>query len=207
MTKVDPVEERLSRSRSTRPPLQSAAIALPGEEQILDEADRALAGHIRGFSALRPFLGPAFVAAVAYVDPGNFATNISAGAKYGYQLLWVVLLANLMAMLIQTMSAKLGIATGMNLPEICRTRLPRPVVVGLWAQAEVIAMATDVAEFVGAAIGLNLIFGIPLFPAGVITAIAAFGILALQSRGFRTFEIVISALVAVVVAAFLWTSF
>ena len=115
-------------------------------------------------------LGPAFVAAIAYVDPGNFATNIAGGAKYGYLLLWVILAANLMAMLIQNLSAKVGIATGKNLPELCREHFPRPVSCGLWVQAELIAMATDLAEFVGAAIALNLLFGVPLFAAGLITA-------------------------------------
>ena len=128
-------------------------------------------------------LGPAFVAAVAYVDPGNFATNIQGGAKFGYALMWVVLLANLMAMLVQYLSAKLGIVTGRTLPELCRERFPRWMSVGLWLQAEVMAMATDVAEFLGAAIGLNLLFGVPLFTAGLITGVIAFGILELQRRG------------------------
>jgi manganese transport protein len=137
------------------------------------------------------------------VDPGNFATNIAGGAKYGYMLLWVVLAANLMAMLVQSMSAKLGIATGFNLAEVCRQKFPFPAVVGLWIQAEVIAMATDLAEFIGAAIGIHLLFpGVPLFVAGILTAFAAFGILAIQSRGFRGFEAVIAALVGVIVAAF-----
>jgi manganese transport protein len=149
-------------------------------------------------------LGPAFVAAVAYVDPGNFATNISGGAKYGFLLLWVILTANLMAMLIQNLSAKIGIATGRNLPEICRERFPRPVSYGLWIQAELIAMATDLAEFVGAAIALNLLFDVPLFPAGLITAVIAFGILALQRRGHRSFEIAIVALLAVILFGFLY---
>src|SRR5207247_3884532 len=137
----------------------------------------------RVLRALLPFLGPAFVAAVAYVDPGNFATNVTAGSRFGYTLLWVVLAANIVAMLVQSMSAKLGIATGMNLPEVCRARLPRWAAVPLWIQAEVVAMATDLAEFVGAAVGLNLLFGLPLLVAGVITGIAAFLILALQARG------------------------
>jgi manganese transport protein len=149
-------------------------------------------------------LGPAFVAAVAYVDPGNFATNISGGAKYGYLLLWVILSANLMAMLIQNLSATIGIATGRNLPEICRERFSRPVSFGLWVQAELIAMATDLAEFVGAAIALNLLFDVPLFPAGLMTAVVAFGILALQNRGYRTFEIAIVALLAVILFGFLY---
>jgi manganese transport protein len=152
-------------------------------------------------------LGPAFVAAVAYVDPGNFATNISGGAKYGYLLLWVILTANLMAMLIQNLSAKIGIATGRNLPEICRERFPKPVSFGLWVQAELIAMATDLAEFVGAAIALNLLFDVPLFPAGLITAVIAFGILGLQKRGYRTFEIAIAALLAIILFGFLYETF
>ena len=129
------------------------------------------------------FLGPAFVAAVAYVDPGNFATNIQAGAKFGYALMWVVLAANLIAMLVQYLSAKLGVATGRSLPEVCRDRFPRWGSIGLWLQAEVIAMATDVAEFLGAAIGLNLLFGVPLFIAGLLTGVIAFGILGLQTAG------------------------
>jgi manganese transport protein len=118
-------------------------------------------------------LGPAFVACIAYVDPGNFATNVQSGAKHGFLLLCVVLAANLMAILVQHLSSKLGIATGRNLPELCRARFPRGVTWGLWGQAEVVAIATDLAEFVGAAIALNLLFGIPPLPAGVITAIAA----------------------------------
>jgi manganese transport protein len=185
------------------PNVDAAVVALPGELRVLNAAQRALSGERRGLRALLPFLGPAFVAAVAYVDPGNFATNIAGGARYGYMLLWVVLVANLMAMLIQTMSAKLGIATGLNLAEVCRERFPQPVVVGLWIQAEVIAMATDLAEFMGAAIGIHLLFpAVPLFAAGVITGIAAFAILAIQSRGFRRFEAVIAGLVGVIVAAF-----
>jgi len=181
---------------------RTAERALPGERRVLEAANRSLRGESRGLRALLPFLGPAFVAAVAYVDPGNFATNITAGSRYGYTLLWVVLSANLIAMLVQGMSAKLGIATGLNLPEVCRERLPRPVNFLLWVQAEVVAMATDLAEFVGAAIGLNLLFGIPLFPAGVITGAAAFLILALQARGFRSLEAVIAGLVGAIVAAF-----
>jgi manganese transport protein len=150
-----------------------------------------------------PFLGPAFVAAIAYVDPGNFATNIAGGAKYGYLLLWVILSANLMAMLIQLLSAKVGIATGRSLPELCRERFPRGVSVGLWIQAELIAMATDLAEFVGAAIALNLLFGMPLLPAGLVTAVVAFGLLGLQSRGYRRFEIVIAGMLGVILLGFL----
>jgi manganese transport protein len=158
-------------------------------------------GRLRGFFAM---LGPAFVAAVAYVDPGNFATNISAGAKYGYLLLWVILAANAMAMLIQYLSAKIGIATGRNLPQLCREHFPRPVTVGLWIQAEVIAMATDLAEFVGAAIALNLLFDVPLFAAGLITAVVAFAVLDLQRRGYRRFETVIMGMLGVVLLGFIY---
>jgi manganese transport protein len=181
---------------------RAAERALPGERRVLEAANRSLTGQSRGLRAVLPFLGPAFVAAVAYVDPGNFATNITSGSRYGYTLLWVVLSANLIAMLVQGMSAKLGIATGLNLPEVCRERLPRTVNFLLWVQAEVVAMATDLAEFVGAAIGLNLLFGIPLFPAGLITGAAAFLILGLQARGFRSLEAVIAGLVGAIVAAF-----
>jgi manganese transport protein len=149
-------------------------------------------------------LGPAFVAAVAYVDPGNFATNLQGGAKFGYALLWVVLAANLMAMLVQYLSAKLGIATDHNLPELCRAHFPRPVSWGLWVQAEIMAMATDVAEFLGAAIALNLLFGVPLLVAGGITGVIAFGILELQRHGYRRFELAIAALLGIVFAGFLY---
>ena len=175
---------------------------LPGEPRVFRAESESLAGERRGLRGFWPFLGPAFIACVAYVDPGNFATNMAGGAKFGYLLLGVIVAANLMAMLIQSMSAKLGIATGKNLPEACRDRFPRPVTVGLWVQAEVIAMATDLAEFLGAALGLNLLFGIPLFLAGVITGIVAFGILALQARGFRRLEAVIAGLVGVILLSF-----
>ncbi|HZV52561.1 MAG TPA: Nramp family divalent metal transporter [Candidatus Dormibacteraeota bacterium] len=180
----------------------AAGTALPGERRVLEAAQRSLAGEARGLRALLPFLGPAFVAAVAYVDPGNFATNVAGGSRFGYMLLWVVLAANLMAMLIQALSAKLGIATGMNLPEVCRARFPRPLNLLLWVQAEVVAMATDLAEFVGAALGLNLLFHVPLLPAGLITGAAAFAILGLQARGFRSVEAVITGLVGAIVVAF-----
>src|SRR5438128_8061361 len=176
--------------------------ALPGELRVLKAAERSLNGQHRGIRAVLPFLGPAFIAAVAYVDPGNFATNMAGGSQFGYMLLWVVLSANLMAMLIQSMSAKLGIATGRSLPEVCRDRFPRPVVIFLWLQAEVIAMATDLAEFVGAALGLNLVFGMPLFMAGLLTGFIAFGILGLQAWRFRRLEATITALVGLIVTAF-----
>ncbi len=147
---------------------------------------------------LLPFLGPAFIACVAYIDPGNFATNIAGGSKFGYTLVWVIVAANLMAMLIQLLSAKLGIATGQNLPELCRERFSTRTAMGLWVQAELIAMATDLAEFLGAALGFHLLLGIPLFAAAVITGVAAFAILALQRFGFRPFEAVIAGIVGVV---------
>ena len=177
--------------------------ALPGEQRVLEAAERSLTGRRRGLRRIWPFLGPAFVAAVAYVDPGNFATNIAGGAKFGYMLLWVILASNLMAMLIQTLSAKLGIATGLNLPEVCRARFSRRSSIGLWIQAEAIAMATDLAEFIGAALGLNLLFGIPLLPAAFIVGAIAFGILALQTYGgFRHLEAVIVGLVGVILVGF-----
>jgi manganese transport protein len=180
---------------------------LPGEAAVAEAATRALSGESRGLARLWPFLGPAFIAAVAYIDPGNFATNIAGGAKFGYLLLWVVLAANLMAMLVQTQSAKLGIATGKNLPELCRENFSRRTSIGLWLQAEAIAMATDLAEVMGAALGLNLLFGIPLFPSALIAGAGAFGILALQERGFRRLEAVIAGMVGVIVAAFAFEVF
>jgi manganese transport protein len=158
-------------------------------------------GRLRGAIAV---LGPAFVACIAYVDPGNFATNIAGGAQFGYLLLWVLLAANLMAMLIQNLSAKIGIATGKNLPDLCREHFRRPVTIGLWIQAELIAMATDLAEFVGAAIALNLLFGVPMFHAGLITALIAFAILALQGRGYRRFELAIMGFLGVIILGFLY---
>jgi manganese transport protein len=180
---------------------------LPGEAAVARAARHSLEGHKRGLGRVWPFLGPAFVAAVAYIDPGNFATNIAGGAQYGYLLLWVVLAANLIAMLVQTQSAKLGIATGKNLAELCRERFSRRTSIGLWLQAETVAMATDIAEVVGAALGLNLLFGIPLFPAGIIAGVGAFAILALQRMGFRRLEAGISVLVGVVVASFVFELF
>lgn len=158
-------------------------------------------GRIRSTLAM---LGPAFVAAIAYVDPGNFATNFQGGAQFGYLLLWVVFAANAMAMLIQYLSAKLGIVTDLNLPELCRYRYTRPVTWGLWLQAELIAMATDIAEFLGAAIGLNLLFHVPLVIAGVITGFISFGILHLQRHGYRQFELAVSALLGIIFLGFLY---
>ncbi len=177
-----------------------AVVPLPATSTV----ERAAGRGVRGRGARLALIGPAFVACIAYVDPGNFATNIAGGSKYGYLLLWVLLGANLMAMLIQNLSAKIGIATGKNLPELCREHFPRPVTWGLWVQAELIAMATDLAEFVGAAIALNLLFGIPLLPSGLITAVAAFAILGLQSRGYRRFELAIIGFLGVILLGFLY---
>jgi manganese transport protein len=174
----------------------------PRDRRCAAAAQEALTGERRGVRAVLPFLGPAFIASVAYIDPGNFATNMASGAAFGYSLLWVVLAANLVAMGVQGLSAKLGIATGRSLPEMCRDRFPRPVVLGLWVQAEAVAMATDLAEFVGAALGLRLVFGLSLWASALLTAMAAFGILALQVRGFRWLEAAIAGLVGVVVVAF-----
>src|SRR5215467_13176275 len=145
-----------------------------------------------------PFLGPAFIACVAYIDPGNFATNIAGGSKFGYTLLWVIVASNLMAMLIQTLSAKLGIATGRNLPEVCRQEFSRRTSTGLWIQAELIAMATDLAEFLGAAIGFSLLLGTSLLVSTFLTGLVTFAILALQRIGLRTFEAVIAGFVGAI---------
>jgi manganese transport protein len=186
--------------------VEGSSVAMPGElggtlvgpsalEQLLAK------GRVR---ATLMMLGPAFVASVAYVDPGNFATNVQGGAQFGYLLLWVVLAANLMAMLIQYLSAKLGIVTDHNYPEVVRAHFPRAFTWGMWIQAEIMAMSTDIAEFLGAALGLNLLFGVPLLPAGFITGVIAFAILALQTRGFRRFELAITALLGIIFAGFLY---
>ena len=179
--------------------------ARSGDTGTIESARQILAGQSkkRGLARLLPFLGPAFIASVAYMDPGNFATYIQGGAQYGYTLLWVVVASNLMAMLIQSLSAKLGIATGMNLAEHCRMRFSRPVVVTMWILMEIVAMATDLAEFLGAALGFNLLLGIPLWVAGIITAIVTFLILGLERYGFRPLEAVITALVSVIAFSYL----
>jgi len=170
---------------------------LPRGLQTVDEAL-----HRTRFRIL-PFLGPAFIACVAYIDPGNFATNIAGGSRFGYRLVWVIVAANLLAMLIQTLSAKLGIATGRNLPELCRAHFSRRVSIALWAQAEAIAMATDLAEFLGAAIGIHLLTGLGLFPAALVAGVAAFAVLELHRYGLRVFEAVIAALVGVIGVCYL----
>ena len=171
-------------------------------QDVLDGKSRR--GRLR---RLMVFMGPAFIASVAYMDPGNFATNIQGGAQYGYRLLWVVFASNLMAMLIQTLSAKLGLASGYNLAEVCRMHYPRPMTWVLWMLMEIVAMATDLAEFLGAAVGFNLLFGIPLWVAGLITAVVTFMILGLERYGFRPLEAVISAFVGVIALCYLFETF
>jgi manganese transport protein len=185
-------------------PNQPAQNVKPGDVGTVTAATEVLTGTSQKnlVARLMPFLGPAFIASVAYIDPGNFATNIQGGSRFGYMLLWVILMSNLMAMLIQTLSAKLGIATGHNLAEMCRQRFPRPVVWVMWGVMELVAMATDLAEFLGAALGFNLLFGIPLFLAAILTAITTFIILALERHGFRPLEAVITALVGVIAASY-----
>jgi manganese transport protein len=170
--------------------------------QIIQVAQAVLEGKIKGLKGIFPFLGPAFIASVAYMDPGNFATNITAGSKYGYALLWVIVASNLMAVLIQTLSAKLGIATGRNLPEVARESFPKPVSIFLWIQSELVIIATDLAEFIGSSLGLHLLFGIPMIPAALITAIGSFAILECQRRGFRSLETVIVVMIVMVVVSF-----
>jgi manganese transport protein len=172
-------------------------------QRTVAAASDVLAGRRGGVRAYLAFVGPAVVASIAYMDPGNFATNIQAGAKYGYSLLWVVLLANLIAMLFQALSAKLGIVTGRNLAEMCRDEFPRPVVWGMWGVSEIAAMATDVAEFLGGAIGLSLLFGLPLLYGMVITGIIVYGILLFERFGFRPVELIIGNLVAVIALCYL----
>ncbi|WP_397536889.1 Nramp family divalent metal transporter [Rummeliibacillus pycnus] len=170
-------------------------------------AQDVLNGKVRGIKSVLPFLGPAFIAAVAYIDPGNFATNITAGSQYGYLLLWVIAFSNLMAVLIQSLSAKLGIATGKNLPEVARENFSKKTSILLWIQAELVIMATDLAEFIGAALGMYLLFDIPMLPAALITAVGSFAILELQRRGVRAFEAGITAMVMMVVLAFALQTF
>src|SRR5438270_8121003 len=162
-----------------------------------------LAGRRRGVVSLLPFAGPAVMASVAYMDPGNFATNIQAGAKYNYNLLWVVLVANVIAMLFQALSAKLGIVTGRNLAELSREQFPRKLVWAMWGISEIGAMATDLAEFIGGAIGLTLLIGMPLIPGMMITGVASYAMLMLQRGGFRPIELLIGGLVGVIGASYL----
>ena len=167
-------------------------------ERTRNAMAEVLSGQRRGFTSRLLFVGPAVIASIAYVDPGNFATNIQAGAGYGYQLLWVVLLANLIAMLFQALSARLGIVTGKNLAEMSRDHFPAPVVWVMWAVSEVAAMATDLAEFLGGAIGLALLFDLPIFWGMSVTAIVTYGILVFEKHGFRPMELIIGSMVAII---------
>ncbi|MEJ2571266.1 MAG: Nramp family divalent metal transporter [Anaerolineales bacterium] len=173
--------------------------------QLQENARKILEGNTRRswLARLLPFLGPAFIASVAYIDPGNFATNIQSGAQFNYTLLWVIVASNLMAMLIQATSAKLGIATGKNLAEVCRDQYPRPLVLFMWVAMEIVAISTDLAEFIGAALGFNLLFGVPLWLAGLITGAVSFLILELQKFGIRPLEAIIGGLVSVVAVSYL----
>src|SRR5436305_2453387 len=172
-------------------------------ERTVSAAREVLAGQRGGLRAYLAFAGPAVIASIAYMDPGNFATNIQAGAKYGYELLWVVLLANLIAMLFQGLSAKLGIVTGRNLAELCREQFSLPVVIVMWIVSEIAAMATDLAEFLGGAIGLSLLFHMPLLAGMIVTGLATYGILSFERFGFRPFELIIGALVGVIAVCYL----
>jgi manganese transport protein len=188
------------------PPVIESAIPLGLTTTLQTElaARDALDGRRTGVRAFLPFAGPAIIASVGYMDPGNFATNIQAGSTYGYELLWVVLAASLVAMLFQAMSAKLGIVTGRNLAELCREQLPRPIVVGMWIASEIAAMATDVAEFLGGALGVSLLFHVPLLCGLTVTGVVTFAILQLDKRGFRPLELVIGALVGIIGLSYLW---
>src|SRR5215469_6521098 len=182
---------------------KAAVIATPARrasssERTVARAQQVLAGRRGGLRTAIAFAGPAVIASIAYMDPGNFATNIQAGAKYGYSLLWVVLLANIIAMLFQGLSAKLGIVTGKNLAEMCRDHFPRPVVWAMWVGSEIAAMATDLAEFLGGAIGLSLLFHMPLIAGMAVTAIVTYALLSCERYGFRPLELIIGAIVGII---------
>ena len=172
-------------------------------ERTVVAGRESLDGRRRGVHAFLPFAGPAIIASIAYMDPGNFATNIQAGAKYNYSLLWVVLVANMVAMLFQALSAKLGIVTDISLAQACRDRFPRPVVWAMWGTSEIAAMATDLAEFLGGALGLSLLTGLALFPCLLATGVVTYALLSLGDRGFRPIELVISGFVAAIGLAYL----
>ena len=172
-------------------------------ERAVAAAQRVLSGQHAGWRAYAAFAGPAVIASIAYVDPGNFATNIQAGAKYGYDLLWVVLLANLIAMLFQALSAKLGIVTGRNLAEMCRDHFPRPVIWAMWVVSEIAAMATDLAEFLGGAIGLSLLLQVPLLAGMAATAVVTYGLLMFEGFGFRPIELIIGSMVSIIALCYL----
>ncbi len=200
MVFLDPshTDQVLARTRAFFGPRRA-----PLTERTVVAARQVLDRQRLGWQRYLAFAGPAVVASIAYVDPGNFATNIQAGAKYGYGLLWVVLLANLIAMLFQALSAKLGIVTGRNLAEICRDEFPRPVVLAMWVVSEVAAMATDLAEFLGGSIGLALLFNVPLLSGMAVTGVVVWGVLLFEGRGFRPLELIIGGLVAVIALCYL----
>jgi manganese transport protein len=182
----------------------SQAVIRPNlSERTAMAGQSALSGRRRGVRGLLPFVGPAVVASIAYMDPGNFATNIQAGARHGYMLLWVVVLANIIAMLFQSLSARLGIITGHSLAELCRIHFPRPLVIAMWIASEVAAMATDLAETIGAAIGISVLFGLPLLVGLLITFAITWALLSVQSRGFRPIELIITAFVGIISVAYL----
>jgi manganese transport protein len=187
--------------------VNSMADSLPksSDAKTVENALDALSGSKKKNILLRmfPFMGPAFIASIAYVDPGNFATNIQGGAQFGYLLIWVIVASNLMAMLIQTLSAKLGLVTGLNLAEHCREQFPKPVVVSMWVLMEIVAMSTDLAEFIGAALGFQLLLGVPLFIGALLTGVATMLILGLERYGFRRLEALISAMVALIALCYL----
>jgi len=206
--RIFPSSPTINRGATPLETMEEKASEQSTEDAGTRAAARAvLSGRKKGIAALLPFLGPAFIACVAYIDPGNYATNIQAGSAYGYNLLWVIVLANLMAMLLQTMSAKLGIATGQNLAELSRQQFSKPVVYAMWIVSEIAAMATDLAEFLGASIAINLLFGLPLLYATLITGVATYLILTLERRGFRPIEAVISVLVGVIAVCYVIETF
>lgn len=192
---------RVSRPRFT------TAVSIPGQRSLSERtaatARAILLGERRGLRGYLAFAGPAVVASIAYMDPGNFATNIQAGARYGYELLWVIVLANMIAMLFQALSAKLGIVTAANLAQLCRSHFPQPAVWAMWIVSEISAMATDLAEFLGGALGLSLLFHLPLLIGMVITGIVVCGILVFERYGFRPVELIIGNLVAVIALCYL----
>ena len=191
---------KLQHERRRRPPSRPSGDPFPGglTGRAMRAGQESLSGQRRGLRGFLPFVGPAVIASVAYMDPGNFATNIQAGARYGYGLLWVVTLANLIAMLFQALSARLGIVTGQSLAALCRSHFPRPVTLAMWVGSEIAAMATDLAETVGAAIGLSLLLGLPLLTSLGLTMVLTWGLLTLQSRGFRPIELIIAGFVGLI---------
>lgn len=195
------------RAYQDEPYTGSTPVPLGINSSLTHAGHASLDGYRRGLFKLAPFFGPAFVASVAYIDPGNFATNIQAGSQFGYRLLWAIVMANLVAMLVQTLSAKLGIATGQNLAELCAERFPSSVVYPMWIVSEIGAMATDLAEFLGAALGLNLLFHLDLRIAVVLTAIATYGIMTVQRYGMRPVEAIITALIGVIAASYVIETF